>query len=91
MDSCENCNAWKLLANDTGVCRAKSPVPFVVGMQQGQVKGLSGQRTASPVVATVYPETHKDQWCREHVLAEMMQPLDWEKLPGWENIEDKKW
>jgi hypothetical protein len=75
--SCGFCDAWSEIPGhpDVGVCRAKSPTPYVVGMQQGSVKGLGGQRTASPVVATVFPEMPRSGWCRDYIMDMSKVPL----------------
>lgn len=66
-DRCETCDAYAALSDTHGRCRAKAPTAVVVGMNQGKVAGLNGQKMLMPIVATVYPETPSGDWCREFV------------------------
>ena len=62
--ACENCNAFQLVdkQNGIGLCRARSPQAFFVGIQEKQgLKGVAGE----PVVIAAFPQVGSDRWCRE--------------------------
>jgi len=64
-DRCGTCDAYHSLSDDHGLCRAKSPTAFMIGMAQGRVALGNGQKAMKPIVATAFPETGKSGWCRE--------------------------
>lgn len=61
---CETCNAFLLVdkQNGVGICRAKSPAVFLVGVQERQ--GPLG-KVGEPITTSAFPQVQKDRWCRE--------------------------
>jgi hypothetical protein len=60
-DNCGNCSAYHQIVEGGGVCRARPPVSFIIGMAESKI---AGQRPR-PVSTTVWPEVGADMWCRE--------------------------
>ncbi len=68
-ETCRTCAAYvasRPNARD-GMCRARSPVPVMVGMaQQPAIAGLmNAHQQAIPVVQGYFPPVHEDIWCME--------------------------
>jgi hypothetical protein len=62
---CGNCNAYMKENPNQGVCRAKPPVPLMIGMaKRHQLAGLP-QQNAEPIVTSYFPPMRKEGWCRE--------------------------
>lgn len=63
--SCGNCSAWVREKGKQGICRARPPVPLIVGMQkQPGFPGLSPTQV-SPLVSSFFPPMLEVGWCRE--------------------------
>jgi len=70
--SCKTCMAFCPLqaGSKHGYCRARSPVPVLLGMQQmpqvsGLIGGMNGAQMAQPVVQGFFPPVDQDCWCME--------------------------
>jgi hypothetical protein len=65
--SCKTCNAWKKLNEKHGACRARPPVPVMLGMAQRQaLDGLSLRAgPPEPQVLPFFPTMSASDWCRE--------------------------
>jgi hypothetical protein len=61
-DTCVNCNAFLQLDDEKGVCRARPPMPVVVGVRPPMVQGQPG----IPLFQSIFPTMSVDAWCREH-------------------------
>lgn len=62
--NCGNCSAFQKMAQN-GVCRARPPIPIMIGMQQRPgIKGLAGP-SAEPLVMSYFPPMKDTGWCRE--------------------------
>lgn len=75
--ACKTCAAFSRMAPGSvnGMCRARSPVPVLLGMQQlppvsGLVRGMNGHQAAQPIVQAFFPPVHEDCWCMEWSEAE---------------------
>jgi hypothetical protein len=66
--TCANCE-WYFKENPkvrTGYCRARSPLPIMIGVQQAaQLPGLrmNGHGQAQPVINGYFPPTSDHIWC----------------------------
>lgn len=74
-NTCKTCSAYlpsRPNARD-GQCRARSPLPVLVGMAQqpsvGAILGGMNGGHAVPVVQGYFPPVHEDIWCRDWRLS----------------------
>ena len=64
-DMCGNCNAYLKGNEQKGWCRARPPVPLVVGIQPPRIAGQNPE----PIIQALFPPMAHDSWCREHEAA----------------------
>ena len=71
-ECCGTCNAFLKANEEVGFCRARPPVPIMVGQREIPrpllQPGAQGQ--IEPIVLTYFPQMMPDGWCREHEFAE---------------------
>jgi hypothetical protein len=64
---CETCSGWLRQNPEVGLCRARPPVPIMVGQRQVPAPVLAAGRDGmvEPVVLTFFPQMLPGGWCRE--------------------------
>lgn len=76
--SCSNCNAFAQINNQGGVCRAKPPIPMIVGATKNRITGQM-----EPLIQAIYPNLTHDSWCREHQpMTAALSDIDLSSLAG---------
>jgi hypothetical protein len=73
--TCSNCDAYLVGDKDSGHCRARPPVPMVMGVRQNPI---SGQQ--EPVIHALFPVMNAKSWCREHQLKMDLSKIDMSRL-----------
>lgn len=63
---CGNCNAWMMIQEGVGYCRANPPTPIVVGIAKPSLAITRQQAAPQPVVEGHFPPMQAVGWCRQH-------------------------
>jgi hypothetical protein len=71
--NCGNCNAYMKENPIQGVCRAKPPVPILLGIKQRAVLQGLPDSGAEPMITSYFPPMRKEGWCREWEPTEAME------------------
>ena len=64
---CENCDAFLRENATQGFCRAKPPVPIMIGMGQ-PVISMGVEQQARPAIVSYFPQMMNGGWCREWAM-----------------------
>lgn len=80
MSVCGRCNAYDPVNSGRGLCKARAPQAFFMGMQPVGPMLAGNRRAMQPVTGTFYPEVGQDDVaCREFQVKGDVKPFKFEQ------------